>query len=195
MGGITPRRTRCRRRRVNAPTLKPARGYDRAIMRGRARALVLLAALVLAGCGGAAVTQDPSSPTASSPVATGVPGGSGAPVSAITITRSGGIAGMHDVVVVAPDNSAHVTQKNGVMSACTPSVAAIERVRSTDLAALGPAPSKIPIMDGFGYDVVTDSGRASVGDGDSGAHGELLAAAAEVVSSCLSTLAPAAAFE
>ena len=159
-------------------------------MQGRTRAFVLVAAVALAGCGGAAVTESPSAPaTASAPAA------SDASPSAITITRTGGIAGMHDEVVIAPDNSAHVTQKSGVMSACAPSVAAIQRIRATDLSALGPPPSKTPIMDGFGYEVVTDSGRASVGDGDTGPHGELLAAASEVVGSCLSTLTPASAFK
>ena len=157
-------------------------------MRGKTRALVLVAAMALASCGGAAVTESPSSP------ATTVPDGSGRPTSSITITRTGGIAGMHDEVVIAPDNAAHVTQKSGVTSACTPSVAAIDRVRAFDLSALGPPPSKTPIMDGFGYDIVTESGHVSVGDGDTGAHGELLSAAAEVVSSCLATLVPAGAY-
>jgi hypothetical protein len=155
-------------------------------MQVRRIAMVLVAAVAIAGCGGATVTESPSSPTTAPSTA---PSGE-APASTITVTRTGGIAGMHDEVVIAPDNSAQVTQKTGVMSACTPSVAAVERLRATDLSALGPPPSKTPIMDGFGYEIVTDSGRASVGDGDTGPHGELLAAAAEVVSSCLSTLTP-----
>ena len=131
------------------------------------------------------MTESPSSPAS-----TASPADSSAPGSSITITRTGGIAGMHDEVAIAPDNSAHITQKSGVTSACTPSVAAIDRIRAMDLSALGPPPSKTPIMDGFGYEVVTDAGRASVGDGDTGPYGELLAAAAEVVSSCLANVAP-----
>jgi hypothetical protein len=155
-------------------------------MQGRTRAMVLVAAVAVAACGGTTVTESPSSQTN----APSSQAASDAPTSPITITRTGGIAGLHDEIVIAPDNSAHVTQKTGVMSACTPSVAAIERIRAMDLSALGPPPSKTPIMDGFGYEIATDSGRASVGDGDTGPHGELLAAAAEVVSSCLSTLTP-----
>jgi hypothetical protein len=150
------------------------------------RALAVVAGLALAGCGGAAVTESPSTPSN----APGSPGSSDVPAESITITRTGGIAGMHDVVVIAPDNSPQLTQRDGVVRTCTPSQAAIDQIRATNLAALGPPPSKIPIMDGFGYEVVTSSGRASVGDGDSGAHGELLSAASEVVSSCLANVSP-----
>ncbi len=111
------------------------------------------------------------------------PDASDAAASELTITRTGGIAGVHDVVQIEPDGSASVSQKTGDISACTPSPAAVDRVRAVDLSALGPAPSKTPIMDGFGYEIVGASGTASVGDGDTGLHGELLAAAAEVVSS------------
>ncbi len=126
------------------------------------------------------------------PGTTGPPDGSStpsdAPASAITITRSGGIAGVHDVVEIAADGTAQVTQKTGVTGACTPTPEAVDRLRAIDFASIGTAPPKTPIADGFGYEIVAGSATASVGDGDTGAHGELLAAAAEVVSSCLRTV-------
>ena len=142
------------------------------------RALVLIAAISLASCGGAAVTEGPTFPTSSDEPA----------ASELTITRTGGFAGVHDVVQIEPDGSASVSQKTGVISACTPTPEAVDRVRAIDLSALGTAPPKTPIMDGFGYEIVGASGTASVGDGDTGSHGDLLAAAAEVVSSCLTTV-------
>lgn len=148
------------------------------------RALVLVAAISLASCGGAAVSESPAQPDASDAAA-----------SELTITRTGGIAGVHDVVQIEPDGSASVSQRTGVISACTPSQAAIDRVRAIDLATLGPAPSKTPIMDGFGYEIVGASGTAAVGDGDTGQHGELLAAAAEVVASCLTTRTDSGTFQ
>lgn len=139
------------------------------------RALVLVAALSLASCGGGAPDESEQ------------PDSTDAAVSELTITRTGGIAGVHDVVQVEADGSASVSEKSGEISACTPAPEAVGRVRAVDLSTLGPAPSKTPIMDGFGYEIAGETGIASVGDGDTGAHGELLAAAAEVVSSCLLT--------
>lgn len=147
------------------------------------RALVLVAAVALASCGGGAVNESL------------VPDSSDAAASELTITRSGGIAGVHDVVQIEPDGSASVSQKTGEISACTPSAPAVDRVRAVDLSSLGPAPSKTPIMDGFGYEIIGASGIASVGDGDTGPHGELLAAAAEVVSSCLATRVDSGTFQ
>ena len=157
-------------------------------MPGRSRAIALVATVLLASCGGSAVTGGsipPSGTTAPGDSA----GPSDGPASAITITRSGGIAGVHDVVEIAPDGSAAVTRKTGQGAAtCTPTPEAIDRLREFDLATLGSPPSKVPIADGFNYEVVTGAGRASVGDGDEGVHGELLRVANEVVSSCLATV-------
>lgn len=133
------------------------------------------------------MTQSPTPPAGtvapdSSPTTTD------APASAITITRSGGIAGVNDVVEIAADGSTQVSRKTGIVSACTPTAEAISRLRTIDLAAIGTAVPKNPIADGFTYEIVTAAGSASVGDGDGGPRGELLSAAAEVVTSCLMTL-------
>lgn len=126
------------------------------------------------------------------PAGTTTPSGSsmptGEPASIITIIRTGGFAGVHDVVELAADGSVHVSQRTGVAGTCTPTQEAIDRLRAIDLGALGPAPSKHPIADGFTYQVVTATASASVGDGDAGPHGELLRAVAEVVTSCLMTV-------
>jgi hypothetical protein len=154
-------------------------------MNGTLRAVVLFAAITLAGCGGSAVSESPTTPTR-----TDAPSGaatSDAP-SAITITRTGGIAGVRDVVQLAADGSVSVTQKGGASGSCTPAAEAVDRLRAIDLSALGSAPPKTPIADGFGYEIVAATGTASVGDGDTGAHGELLAAASAVVSSCLANV-------
>ena len=124
-------------------------------------------------------TQSPTPPAGtvapdSSPTTTD------APASAITITRSGGIAGVNDVVEIAADGSTQVTRKTGIVSACTPTAEAIARLRAIDIAAIGTAMPKNPIVDGFTYEIVTAAGSASVGD-DGGPRGELLSAAAEVV--------------
>ena len=166
-----PSTTSCAARR-RAGRIEPA-------MRGRFRALVLVAAISLAGCGGANVTQSPTPPAGT--VAPDSSPTTDAPASAITITRSGGIAGVNDVVEIAADGSTQVTRKTGIVSACTPTAEAISRLRAIDIAAIGTAMPKNPIVDGFTYEIVTAAGGASVGDGDGGPRGELLSAAAEVV--------------
>jgi hypothetical protein len=138
--------------------------------------VALLAAVALAGCGGATVTEGPPLPSASAGVA----------ASDMVVTRSGGIAGFHDVVEIAADGTAHVTTKNGETRACTPSPAALEHLRAIDLGAVGSGPSKI--ADGFSYEVRSPNGIASAGDGENtNIRAAFVSAAAEVVSSCLAS--------
>lgn len=138
--------------------------------------LIVAAALALAGCTGATMTGNPS-PAITSP-------GSGAPDSALTLTRSGGIAGFHDVLEIATDGTAQLTRRSGETSTCTPSPTALDQLRAIDLAAVGSAPPKAPIADGFTYTVVSAAGTATAGDGEDGIRGAFVSAAAAVLSSC-----------
>jgi hypothetical protein len=102
----------------------------------------------------------------------------------MVVTRSGGIAGFHDVVEIAADGTAQVTTRNGEMRVCAPSAAALDQLRAIDLAAVGTGPSKI--ADGFTYEVRAAGVVASAGDGDNaGIRAAFVRAAAAVVSSCL----------
>lgn len=131
----------------------------------------------------ASASPSPESPESTeSPEASGP--GSGSPM---VVERSGGIAGFHDVVEIAADGSAQVTTRNGGTRPCHPDPAALGRLRAIDLAAVGSAPPKAPIPDGFAYTVRTPEGSASAGDGDVGVRAELAAAAAAVITSCLSS--------
>ncbi len=103
----------------------------------------------------------------------------------ITVERSGGFAGFHDVVEISADGSAKVTTRNGPTRACSPDPAAIAALRAIDLAAVAAAPPGPPIADGFSYSVRTAGRHASAGDGDAGPRAQLVAAAAAVIASCL----------
>ncbi|HET9851186.1 MAG TPA: hypothetical protein VFP56_01615 [Candidatus Limnocylindrales bacterium] len=149
---------------------------------------VLLAAVTaLAGCGGGLGTQPPD-PSAATSSPEGPPAATEAPDSPMTVTRSGGIAGLHDVVEIAADGSARVTRRDGAVSACTPSPEAVARLRAIDLRAIGTPAPKPPIADAFSYTITTAGTTVMVEEGDVGAgRTELLAAASEVVSSCLAS--------
>ena len=135
-------------------------------------ACILVTAILVAACSG-------------SSTGSGVPSDAAQP-SAMVITRTGGFAGVNDVVEIAADGSAQVTSKTGQAGICTPSPAAVERLRAIDLAAVGTAPPKSPIADGFAYSVTSAGGAATAGDGDNtGLRAEFVLAAAEVVTSCL----------
>jgi hypothetical protein len=138
--------------------------------------VALLAVVALAGCGGATVTEGPVLPSPSAGVA----------ASDMVVTRTGGIAGFRDVVDIAADGTARVTTKNGETRSCTPSPAALDHLRAIDLGAVGSGPSKI--ADGFSYEVRSANGTASAGDGENtNIRAAFVAAAAEVVSSCLAS--------
>jgi hypothetical protein len=144
------------------------------------RIAFLVVAVMLAGCGGSTVTEGPMGP---SPAAT--PAGSAAP-SEMVVTRSGGIAGFNDTLHIAADGTAQITDSAGTAHGCRPDQAVLDRLRAIDLVAVGSAPPKAPIPDGFNYTVTTASGTASGGDGDNdGIRAEFVAAAAAVVTSCL----------
>ena len=145
---------------------------------------VLVAASSLAGCGGSSASEGPAGP---SPAGGDGPSG-GLPASAMVVTRTGGFAGVNDVVSIAADGTAQVTSRSGETRSCTPDPAALGRLRAIDLAAVGSGPPKVPIADGFNYSVVSATGSASAGDGDTlGVRAEFVAAAGAVVSSCLAS--------
>lgn len=146
---------------------------------------ILIAAISLAGCGGS-VGEGPTS-TTGSPIGSDSPSDD-APALAMVVTRTGGIAGFHDVVEIAADGTAQVTSKTGETRSCTPSTTALDRLRAIDLAAVGSAPSKSQIADGFTYSVSSATGSASAGQGDDEGHrAEFVAAAEAVVASCLAS--------
>jgi len=135
---------------------------------------MLLAITSIASCGGSSVTGSPA-PTSTA----------ASQADALVITRTGGIAGVNDVVQIAPDGTAQVTSKSGETHGCNPSPTALEQLRAIDLAAVGSAPSKPQIPDGFTYEVRSAAGSASAGQGDEGIRAELVAAAAAVIASCM----------
>ena len=135
---------------------------------------ILVATMSFASCGGSGVTGSPTPPSTTASEA-----------GALVITRTGGIAGVNDVVQVNADGTAQLTTRTGGTSSCTPSPTALEALRAIDLAAVGSGPSKPGMPDGFAYEVRSASGSATASDGDVGIRAELAAAAAAVVSSCL----------
>ena len=147
-----------------------------------AKASILVATISVVACSGYATASDGPSDAATSDAA---------PSSAMVVTRTGGFAGVNDVVEIAADGTATVAIGTGGTLTCTPNPAAVERLRAIDLAAVGTAPPKSPIADGFVYSVTAASGAATAGEGDNtGLRAELVLAAAEVVTSCLATQLP-----
>jgi hypothetical protein len=150
---------------------------------GRAAAFLVIAALSLAGCGGSSTTTSTST---SAPSGTGTPGGH-AKTGALVVVRTGGIAGVVDMVSIAADGTASVTDKTRKTRACTPSAPALDRLRAIDLSAVGATPSKAPQMaDGFNYSVTSGKASATASEGDHDSRrAELVDAAAGVVATCL----------
>ena len=135
-------------------------------------ASILVTAISLAACSGSSTGSDAPSDAAQP--------------SAMVVTRTGGFAGVNDVVEIASDGTAMVASKAGETRSCTPSPAAVERLRAIDLASVGSATSKSPIADGFVYSVTSARGAATAGEGDNtGIRAEFVLTAAEVVTSCL----------
>jgi hypothetical protein len=152
-------------------------------------ALVVVAAISLSGCGGSTVVDGPAtSSTTPSPTSSATPD-KHPPASATVVIRSGGIAGVRDMVRIAADGTAHVTTRKGTTRACTPSAASLDRLAAIDLAALKAIPSKPSQMaDGFIYSVQTDDTSASASEGDDNSRrADLVDAAAAVIGSCLAT--------
>lgn len=145
-------------------------------------------ALVLAACGGE------SAPSGADPEPSSADDGSAGAV--IRVVRTGGISGFHDTVEVRPDGTARLTRRNGGGRTCVPSAEALDRLRSIDLKAASHAPSASrQIADGFVYTVTRAGVSTSVAEGEEdGTRAELVAAAGEVLSSCLTDQAGGAAY-
>jgi hypothetical protein len=126
---------------------------------GGGRAVGLLVVLVaLAGCGpppsGPGPAAPPSSPAASASAAGPVP---------IRYARSGGLAGVDDVLVISPDGTATLTSRRPALHR-TGRLTAAERSALT--AAVAPARARVreadrrprdPHPDGFVYRVTLDT--------------------------------------
>lgn len=120
----------------------------------RLAAVVLLAALPLAGCGG--------SPGSPSTAPTSAPGSGAA--EPVALQRSGGIAGNRDAVTVQPDGSWRRTAKTG--SPSTGTLTADQRARLTRMAAdptlRSEATRTVPeseCADGFDYQLTVGGTR------------------------------------
>ena len=106
----------------------------------------------------------------------------------MVVVRTGGFAGVRDLMRVAKDGTARITVKTGDTRACTPSTASLERLRAIDLTALNASPTKQSQMaDGFNYSVKTGDGSAAASEGDDGRRAEFVDAAAAAIASCLAT--------
>jgi hypothetical protein len=152
----------------------------------RLAGVLAAAALSVAGCGGSTVTVGAGDSATASSAATDSPSGS-APTSAMVVMRTGGIAGVVDMVRIAADGTASITSKTSKSRACTPAAKSVARLRAIDLTAMQVLPSMSSRMaDGFNYSVKSASGSAAVSEGDDDSRrAELLDAAAAVVASCL----------
>jgi hypothetical protein len=189
--------------------------YCRWVLRRPATTLAvpLVLALALSACGGSSTsttassgsatspgpTSAPASPTSPPPATGGPPsppqspgggsggdgGGSGSAF--LEVTRSGGIAGVRDVVRVAADGTGKMLNRQGGQRTCRPPAAAVNRLRRMDLAAVAALPSPTGVVnDGFVFSVRSPAGAATVGQGDkNGRRADLLSAAAAVISSCV----------
>jgi hypothetical protein len=150
--------------------------------------LIVVAALTIAGCGGSSVSVSTGDSPTASPTGSDSPSDS-ASASALVVTRTGGIAGVLDMVRIAADGSASITSKTGKSGACRPSGTALDRLRAIDLAAAQASPTKPTGMaDGFNYSVKSGSGSAAASEGDDDSRrAELVDAAAAVIATCLAT--------
>ncbi|HST65273.1 MAG TPA: hypothetical protein VLM05_08800 [Mycobacteriales bacterium] len=127
-------------------------------MRRLAAAVLLAAALPLAGCGGSSGSgpDTPADPSGSS-------GSTGAPAARpVALQRTGGIAGNRDAVTVQPDGSWRRTAKAGAPSTGTLSADQRERLArmAADPALRSEATRTVPeteCADGFDYRLTAGS--------------------------------------
>jgi hypothetical protein len=106
----------------------------------------------------------------------------------MVVVRTGGFAGVRDLMRVAADGTARITVKTGDTRTCTPSTTSLARLRAIDLAALKASQTKMSrLADGFNYSVKTGNGSAAASEGADGPRAEFVAAAAAVIASCLAT--------
>lgn len=105
------------------------------------------------------------------------------------VVRTGGIAGVSDMVRIAGDGSASITTKARKTRGCTPSATALDRLRAVDLKAVAATTAKPShLADGFNYSVKSGSASAVVSEGDDDSRrAELVDAAAAVVATCLAS--------
>jgi hypothetical protein len=150
--------------------------------------VIIAAVLTLAGCGGStAGAGSAGSSTTPSPTSSH-PSDDASGTQAMVVVRTGGFAGVRDLMRVAADGTARITVKTGDTRACTPSTASLDRLRAIDLAALNATPTKLSQMaDGFNFSVKTGDGSAAASEGDDGRRAEFVDAAAAVIASCLAT--------
>jgi hypothetical protein len=150
--------------------------------------VIIAAVLTLAGCGGSTAGAG-SAGSSTKPSPTGShPSDDPAGTEAMVVVRTGGFAGVRDLMRVAADGTARITVKTGDTRDCTPSASSLDRLRAIDLAALKAPPTKLSQMaDGFNYSVTTGNGSAAGSEGDDGSRGEFVGAAAAVIASCLAT--------
>jgi hypothetical protein len=154
-----------------------------------AAVLVVVAAMTIAACGGSTVAEAPAkSSTAPPPTSSATPD-EDAPRSATVVVRSGGLAGVRDIVRIAADGAARITTNTGTTRACAPSAASLDRLAAIDLLALKANPTKLSHMaDGFIYSVQSGDASASASEGDDNSRrAELVDAAAAVIGSCLAS--------
>jgi hypothetical protein len=165
--------------------------YGRGMSSTRHRALagvIIAAVLTIAGCGGSTAGADPAG-SSTTPSPTGSHSSDDpAGTQAMVVVRTGGFAGVRDLMRVAADGTARITVRTGDTRDCTPSPASLDRLRAIDLVALNAAPTKLSRMaDGFSYSVQTGDGRAAASEGDDGRRADFVGAAAAVIASCLAT--------
>ena len=104
--------------------------YGRAMPTNRRRAMagfLLFATVSLAGCGGSTVVE--SCQVVDDAIGLGESTPDHEPASATVVVRTGGIAGVRDMVRIAADGTARLTSKTGTTRACTPSQASLDRLR------------------------------------------------------------------
>jgi hypothetical protein len=150
---------------------------------------VLVATMALAGCGGSTVGESPETSSTTPTSSESATPDDHEPASATVVVRTGGIAGVRDIVRIAADGTARLTTRARTTRACAPSQASLDRLAAIDLVALKAIPSTSSQMaDGFVYSVSADGASASASEGDADSHrAELVDAAAAVIGSCLAT--------
>lgn len=137
--------------------------------------------LALAACGG-----ESSTATRSTGSRGGTATSSGGTAVAMEVVRTGGIAGVRDVLRIKANGLGTLTDKNGSTSSCRLTDQALDRLRAVDLSDVSAAPTDAPAMaDGFNYAVRVGDERASGAEGDDGRRADLVDAAAAVLTSCI----------
>ena len=144
----------------------------------------------LAGCGGSTVVESPATSSTTPSSSESATPDDHEPASATVVVRTGGIAGVRDIVRIAADGTARLTTKTAYDARLRSRLRHLSTGwRAIDLAALKAIPSTSSQMaDGFVYSVNADGASASASEGDDDSRrAELVDAAAAVIGSCLAT--------